>query len=362
MKHITSFLALAVSLTVYACTPSGYTIDGTFSFPEGKTGETLILGTVLGQATVNLDTLTVTEGRYHFEGTAETPSIAFIQSESYTVLFILENGSIRIDGSVASGTESNDIIGAAVSEMVNDPDEKAFGTMYGQYAADPSSVDYGELTAAYEKATAHAAATLENALKESTTSIASVYLFNELTRYLSEADDLVRCVEYLPEEARKHPAIAPMVQAIESMKGTAEGSRFTDFTVENGAPDGSAVKFSDYVGCGKYVLVDFWASWCGPCKREIPNLKNVQTTYAGDDFTVLSVAVWDSREDTEKAIREEGLFWPQILDAQRIPTDIYGIQGIPHIMLIGPDGTILARNLRGSAIEEEVSKYVKAKK
>ena len=138
---------------------------------------------------------------------------------------------------------------------------------------------------------------------------------------------------------------------VTARKATAEGVKFTDFEVKGS-------KFSDYVGKGKYILVDFWASWCGPCKAEVPYLKNVYEKYAGKDFDILGVAVWDKDKATEKAIKDLSLPWNQIINAQSIPTDLYGIQGIPHIILISPDGTILKRNLRGADIEAEVAKYV----
>ena len=136
---------------------------------------------------------------------------------------------------------------------------------------------------------------------------------------------------------------------------TEEGAKFLDFTIEDS--DGQSVSFSDYVGKGKYVLVDFWASWCGPCKREIPNIRDAYQKYGPKGLEVLSVAVWDKPEDTKAAAKENGVVWNQIINAQQIPTDLYGIRGIPQIMLFGPDGTILKRDLRGEGIEAELAKY-----
>lgn len=155
-----------------------------------------------------------------------------------------------------------------------------------------------------------------------------------------------------------------MVQAIKAnlaaKKATAEGQKFTDFEVaQNPEKPEELTKFSEYVGNGKYVLVDFWASWCGPCKREIPNIKSVYEKYHGDNFDVLSVAVWDDPKASVDTAAAYGVNWNHIVNAQRIPTEIYGIQGIPHIILVGPDGTILKRDLRGDDIEKAVAECLK---
>jgi len=136
---------------------------------------------------------------------------------------------------------------------------------------------------------------------------------------------------------------------------TAVGQLFVDFTVSNGHLDGSSVSLSDYVGKGKYVLVDFWASWCMPCRMEAPVIADVYKKYKGDKFEVVGVAVMDKRAETLRVIKEDGYSWPQIIDAQAIPLELYGIQGIPHIILFGPDGAILARDLRGEDLKSKIA-------
>lgn len=173
---------------------------------------------------------------------------------------------------------------------------------------------------------------------------------------LAQDAELLEKIEALDPEQKENDAIKAIVNRIDSTAATAEGCHFVDFEIPQ--PDGSVARLSDYAGNGKYCLVDFWASWCGPCRGEIPNLRAAYEKYADKGLNVLSVAVWDKVEDTQAAAKEHGVVWYQIVDAQKIPTDIYGIDGIPHIMLIGPDGTILKRGLRGKGIEEELQKYL----
>ena len=144
------------------------------------------------------------------------------------------------------------------------------------------------------------------------------------------------------------------LQALEKRQ---PGKHFAELTMKN--LEGKTVRLSDYVGKGKYVLVDFWASWCGPCRAEIPNLIKVYNKYKGDKFEVLGVATWDKPEDTKEAIAELGIPYPQMLNAQKAGSDAYGITGIPQIILFGPDGKILKRNLRGAGIESTVAKLLK---
>ena len=107
---------------------------------------------------------------------------------------------------------------------------------------------------------------------------------------------------------------------------------------------------------GKVALIDFWASWCRPCRAEIPNIKKIYEKYGGKDLVVISLNVWDKPEAQAKAIKDLGMTWTQLTDATRNATDTYGVDGIPQILLIGKDGVIIARNLRGEEIEKAVKK------
>ncbi|HKM30688.1 MAG: TlpA disulfide reductase family protein [Bacteroidales bacterium] len=181
--------------------------------------------------------------------------------------------------------------------------------------------------------------------------LALMYLNNfvekeELDTYLDKAGQVVR----------SRGPIEKIIKQRTAFKQTAEGMMFTDFTIE--VSEDETVSFSDYIGQGKYVLVDFWAGWCGPCKREIPIIREVYDQYNGDEFTVLGVAVWEEPEATLQAIEDLNVVWPCIINAKSIPTDIYGISGIPHIILFGPDGTIVARGLRGDAMKAKIAEIM----
>lgn len=132
---------------------------------------------------------------------------------------------------------------------------------------------------------------------------------------------------------------------------TSVGHKYKDFAITN---DGKTQRLSDYVGSDHYTLVDFWASWCGPCIRETKVIKQLYEKYNGKGLEVLGVAVWDEPENTLEAIESHALPWNQILNAQRIPTDLYGINGIPCIILIAPDGTIVSRDQQDEDLINDV--------
>lgn len=190
-------------------------------------------------------------------------------------------------------------------------------------------------------------------------------------RGLLEDAQVDEIISMMPETMLENEQVAYLKKGLDARKATAEGAMFQDFTVEHvygfdrsvdPQPLKKEVKFSDYVGKGTYVLVDFWAPWCGPCKREIPNIKTVYDKYKDKGLEVLSLAVWERQpvNVTIETAAELGMDWLHVNNCGSVPTDIYGVEGIPHLMLIGPDGTILKRGFHGlEGIEAAVAEYIK---
>jgi peroxiredoxin len=127
--------------------------------------------------------------------------------------------------------------------------------------------------------------------------------------------------------------------------------------------DGKPLALADYKG--KYVLLDFWATWCGPCRGETPNLKTVYDTFGKDErFAMLGLSL-DAKTDEPKAYaKEHGLGWSQGFLGDWSSTDVperYGVRGIPSIWLIGPDGKVVAKDLRGDKIKAAVAEALARK-
>ena len=210
---------------------------------------------------------------------------------------------------------------------------------------------------------------LEAAKKNADNDVARQVLLNLYG--MIEDDQIEEILAKMPEEMLLDENVTFIKKGVDARKATAEGSMFVDFTVEHvygydrsmdPQPLKQEVKFSDYVGKGTYVLVDFWSPWCGPCRREIPNIQQVYEQYKDKGLQVLSLAVWERKPQshTIETAAELGMDWLHINNCGQIPTDIYGVEGIPHLMLIGPDGTILKRGFHGlEGIQEAVAEYIK---
>lgn len=156
-------------------------------------------------------------------------------------------------------------------------------------------------------------------------------------------------------EIKNSPAGKDLAETVATVSKTATGSQYADFLFQD--KDGKPVKLSDHVGKGKYVLLEFWASWCGPCRADIPHLKEVYDMYHPEGFEVISISMDDSKEKWMKALDEEKMKWLQVSDLKAFDGELsklYNFNGIPTCVLIGPDGKIVTRNMRGSWMDKKL--------
>ena len=173
---------------------------------------------------------------------------------------------------------------------------------------------------------------------------------------VADAKMVLPLIKQCSEIVQQHPLTIQFTERLNTLvTRLQEGDMFKDFAVEY---DGKTTRLSDYVGRGKYVLVDFWASWCGPCRAEIPNIIALHEKYKDRNFTALGVAVNDKPEATLRAIKLDSIPYPQILNSQATAPVLYGFNSIPEIILFAPDGTILARGLRGEALEKKLAEVL----
>lgn len=342
------FLLFAGAVVLASCSsgPKSYTVTGTLP-DDSFDGKTVYINN-RDYNRQRIDTAVVSGSTFTFTGVADTASFCQVSAGRYNANFILENGEIVLDLSEPrkpAGTALNEEFARffAVEDSLNTVLRSKFEELgledYEAYAVNEWKSAYiSAMRSFFEK-------NLDNPV-----SIRALFNLIPLAESNSETIDNI---SMMSAQIQNTTFIQDIVKQIEAGENTAAGKMFADFSIET--KDGGKVSLSDYVGKGNYVLVDFWASWCGPCRRETPVVAELYDKYKSKGLEVLGVAVWDRPKDTQKAIEELGITWPQILNAGDIPTKAYGINSIPHIILFGPDGTIIERDLRGDRMKEVVS-------
>ena len=144
------------------------------------------------------------------------------------------------------------------------------------------------------------------------------------------------------------------------LKNSAVGKPFIDFEMADAK--GKTHKLSEYVGKGKIVLIDFWASWCPPCRRDMPNMVEVYKQYKSKGFEIVGISLDSKQEAWEKGVKDLQITWPQLSDLKGWKNDgaaLYGVNSIPHTVLVDKDGTILAKGLHAKEIGEKLKELLK---
>ncbi len=161
--------------------------------------------------------------------------------------------------------------------------------------------------------------------------------------------EIDKLMQYFAGASEKGTLTEHFLQKAASNKQAAVGSMVMDFTLQD--TTGAQHRLKDYIGKGKYVLFEFWASWCGPCRADIPHLREVYALYNQKGFEIVSISLDDDKEKWLKAIKEEKMKWTQLSDLKAFDSELaknYRIRGIPSCLLFDPQGKLVTRNMRGS--------------
>ena len=332
-----------------------YRIDG--MAPADANGQWVYLYKPSGQGAS--DSVQIANGRFTLErAVAEDGLIAhLVIPRSYNLSFIPEEGIIKADlaASGATGTPLNDehtqkskyrkgLIEEARAKLKSIRADKNLDDKAKEEAQEKVSDEL------YAKIKPLAEADLKEHPNDAIGLIALQNLLGMEDVNVAKAEALL---QQAGDRLRAEESITKMVTRLRRVEATQAGAQFVDF---EGVDDANkAVRLSDYVGKGHYVLVDFWASWCGPCRREIAHLKKVRDAYTDKGLVILGTVVWDEMEDHLKAMKELEITWPQIFNKTEA-TELYGIAGIPQIILFDPTGKIVARDLRGEEINKLLDK------
>lgn len=333
-----------------------YTVSGTSS-DNGK--KVYLIDRLTDKA---IDSMVVANGKFNFSGTAQKDALMAIMAENKNWQTVFFNDgvpvSVCLNDSTLKGSAQNERL--TKYDIDEDRPMTAFRNRVSKMSEDEVRAHQDELIGEYNKLMESQTALANQIFKDERQSLipvafAELYFFdNGVGAY----DELVSAqVPFAshPYLKKARDKVAEMLQPKDSPKTAFIGQQFTD--LEMSAPDGKLHKISELVGPGRWVLVDFWASWCGPCRAEMPNVVEAYEKFHSKGFEVIGISFDQRKEAWVKAIEQMGLPWMQLSDLKGwncAAAPVYKIDAIPDNILIDPQGKIIDRALRGRALQNRL--------
>ena len=358
------FILLAFAFLA-SCGGTSYKIKGHIEGLED--GIVVTLNTVENNSLVAQDSDVVKNGKFVLTGNTDSCRIGIITFEIEGQLsgcqLFLEKGTISLDCDMFTGsqhivgTENNDAFQDfydrmdAMNTQAEELQDKIKITTATQGDCTDLIKQLGELQDTYENV-------VLASIEDNTDKLFGVQQLIE-NYSMFEPEKVIELIGLFEDRFSGNEALNQLKSAMQSQLNISVGRKYTDF--EAGLLDrkkddiSGKLSLSSVVAKNKYVLLDFWASWCGPCMGEVPNLKAAYKKYKSKGFEIVSVSVDDDQDDWKYAIKENGMDWIQLLNGEDLedsPAVIYGVRSIPSTFLIDSEGTIIMRNLRGDQLDK----------
>jgi peroxiredoxin len=323
---------------------------------------------------ITTDSVVLKNGEFVFSGTVgNVPVNAYlalnekgsgIVYKDYKSIY-LENGNINVTGTgklaeaKVDGPKTNqeNVKYDALNKPVNDEQDALDAKVKAETPEQKNSETYQREINKQQKALdAKSNAVNANFIKENPNSFISLMALEMYAAYGSDYADINPLYESLAPEVKQSDAGKQFGERLPRLKAVALGEMAPVFAEADTA--GKVINLESFRG--KYVLVDFWASWCGPCRRENPNVVKAYNIYKGKNFTILGVSLDrpNGKQKWLEAIHKDHLTWTQVSDLQfwkSKPAALYVVRGIPANFLIDPSGKIIAKNLHGFDLEDKLA-------
>lgn len=355
MNNLRLTFSAVLFLMVGAVMAQDYQIDGTYS----KEGAVVYLANQQAARGAQPDSAVVRNGRFSFKGNADGKVFAkIINKNGYpSGLTLLLDGPMTVDLDTykVSGSEENNLLNKYMLELlgpnqgISDLQERA-----SKMSREELEKGREQLERDYDSLMTAGLAIMEKAVEENQSYIFPAWFLYKNYFYFDRA----KLIAYADNGAAymKTPLLEPITKNIDGWRRSLPGKAFTD--IEEPDPNGEMHKLSEYVGNGNYVLIDFWASWCGPCMREMPNVKALYEKYHAKGFDIVGLSFDRDKKAWLGAIDRMKLPWHHLSDLAFWNTKAaktYGVMSIPFTLLVGPDGTIVAANLTGEDLAAKLS-------